>query len=299
MHPVKNGGITDVVAAMDAVLRSIVDLVTPDKRATVDFGDEIGKVLYRLSQAGAGINRALENPREAINRVLVPILADRIIEHDPEGDSGDGWKAAVIEHPDKFAIVPVQAAVNSAIHISTPRGKDQLTIKASDLGAVVSFPFDKIDDALQGIFGISKDLIEKDTFFGCEKEDWKRCSLKLIQIGAACDHAQPKDGPLLYLLGIEWIFAQEDGAKKEGSKLYAKKSVKTELEWRSPTILVGPDRKPGKISVFLNCTYSVPRGAVDKWVAVYRLREELRSKLTQEYARRISRPGILTLSPDT
>jgi hypothetical protein len=289
----------DVVAAMDAVLRSIVDLVTPDKRASVDFGDEIGKVLYRLSQAGAGISRALENPREAINRVLVPILADRIIEHDPEGDSGDGWKAAVIEHPDKFAVVPVQAAVNSAIHISTPRGKDQLTIKASDLGAVVNFPFDNIDGALQGIFGIAKDLIEKDTFFGCEKEDWKRCSLKLIQIGAACDHAQPKDGPLLYLLGIEWIFAQEDGAKKEGSKLYAKKSVKTELEWRSPTILVGPDRKPGKLSVFLNCTYSVPRGAVDKWVAVYRLREELRSKLTQEYARRISRPGILTLSPDT
>jgi hypothetical protein len=288
----------DVVAAMDAVLKSIVELVPPKKRASIDCGNEIGKVLYRLSQAGAGINRGLENPREAINRVLVPILADRIIEHDPEGASGDGWKAAVIEDPDKFAAISVQAALNSAIHISTSYGESQRAFNASDLGVVVDFPFEDVDKALEELFGLSKGLIEQDTFFGCEKEDWESCSFKLVQIGAACDHAQPKEGPLLYLLGIEWPFANEDGSKKDGSKLHAKKSTKTELEWRSPPILIGSERKPGKISVFLNCTYSVPRRAAAKWVAVYRLREELRSKLTQEFARRISRPGILSFSPD-
>lgn len=289
---------TDVAVAAGAVLRSIVDLVPFESRSTDEFGTELGHVLYRLAQVGAGIDRAQENPREAINHVLVPILADRVTEHDPQGDAGDSWQNALVPHADRFASVPVQAAINTAIHISHASSPNSTPILPSDLGAVIEFPFDNLPVALAELFGLTVEKICDNGFFGLQQEDWDKCSLRLVQIGASCDHAQPKDGPLLYLLGLEWPFDNPDGSRENGARLYAKKSKKSGLEWRTPSILVGQQKSPGKLSVFLNCATSASRDRVSKWTPVYRLREELTSKLTQEFARNISRPGILTMSPD-
>lgn len=289
---------TDVAIAAGAVIRSIVDLVPFEKRSTDSFENEIGNVLYRLAQAGAGIDRAEDDPREAINHVLVPILADRITEHDPQGDARDFWKAALVRHTDKFATVPIQAAINTAIHVSRASSPSSARLLPTDLGAVVAFPFEDEPHSLLSLFDLSVEKICRDSVFGMNNEDWSKCSLRLIQIGASCDHAQPKDGPLLYLLGLEWPFDNADGSKANNARLYAKKGLKSGLEWRTPTILVGDSLVPGKLSVFLNCTLSATRTEVAKWRPVYRLREELTSKLTQEFARHISRPGILSMSPD-
>lgn len=291
----------DVAAAADAVLRSLVDLVPDDKRASDGFASELGKVIFRLSQAGAGVNRAMENPRESVNRVLVPILADRITEHDPEAVPDDVWNDAVVEltGQERIAPVPAQAAVNTAIHLSFARSQNSVAIKPTDLGAVLEFPYEDVDEALQSNFGITRDLIAQDTFFGLGDGDWERCKLKLIQIGAACDHAQPKDGTLVFLLGLEWEYQNADGTKTNSARLYQRKSPKNEQVWSSPTILIGANKRPGKLSAFLNCTMSKSRNAVDGWATSYRLRDELVSKLTQEYARHISRPGIVTLGPDS
>lgn len=284
----------DVVAAMDAVLKSIVGLVAPNKRGSEEFGQELGKVLYRLSQAGSGVDRAQESPRESINQVLVPILADRITEHDPDGSQGDSWREALVVPTEKPAPVSVQSAVNSAIHLSHGRTGDGSTLKASDLGAVVEFPFNEVEKALEEQFGITKAIIMGENFFGMTDADWEASSLRLVQIGATCDHAQPKDGPIQFLLALEWAFPNIEGTRAAGSSLHAKKSPKSQ-EWCSPVIGVGDDRKPGRLSAFLSCTISVPRPAVGGWTVKYRLREELVSKLTQEYARHISRPGIVEL----
>lgn len=289
---------TDVAVAAGAVLRSIVNLVPLDRRPTEDFSQELGTVLYRLAQAGAGIDRADENPREAINQVLVPILSDRVTEHDPQGDAGDSWKNALVPHKDKFASVPVQAAINTAIHVSRASSPNSAPIRPTDLGAVISFPFEDEAKALSELFDLSVEKFCQDSFFGMQQQDWAKCTLRLVQIGASCDQAQPKDGPLLYLLGLEWPFDNPDGSKAKNAKLHARKSNKSGLEWKTPTILVGDNLVPGKLSIFLNCTFSGTRGYVAEWRPVYRLREELTSKLTQEFARHISRPGILTMSPD-
>ncbi|MFV0644079.1 MAG: hypothetical protein ACK5NN_06200 [Sphingomonadaceae bacterium] len=289
----------DVSVAAGAVLRSIVDLVPVQARASDDFGNELGQILYRLAQAGAGINRAEENPREAINHVLVPILADRVTEHDPEGDARASWKSALTRPREQgFAPVPVQAAINTAIHISRATSPNSVAIQASDLGAVSKFPFADVAAALAEYFDLSVEQFCSDKLFGMHEDDWKKCSLRLVQIGASCDQAQPKDGPLLCLLGLEWPFDNADGSRANNARLYAKKSKKSGLEWTTPAIVVGDPPAPGKLSVFLNCALSVPRGKIAEWTPVYRLREELISKLTQEFARHISRPGVLTMSPD-
>lgn len=286
----------DVVAAMDAVLRSVVDLVPDNKRASNDFAAELGKVFYRLSQAGAGIERAKDNPRESINRVLVPILADRIMEHDPQGVAADVWNDALTDIPEaeKRAPLAVEAAVNSAIHLSYARTANSISIEASDLGAVVEYPFEDIDQSLRDRFGITRELLFDNQFFGVTDAEWEQCELRLVQIGAACDHAQPKEGNLLYLLGLEWPYKNADGSRANGAALHHNKSQRPQ-EWRSPVVAAGRERKPGRISVFLGCLLGVNRAATADWNAVYRMREELISKLTQEYARHISRPGIVTL----
>lgn len=287
----------DVAAAMDAVLRSLVDLVPMENRKLDEFGGHLGNVLYRLSQAGSGHGREEENPRESINRVLVPILADRITEHDPEGAGGGDWSAAIVKPNDAWAELSVQAKINSAIHISRASSPQSIQIKPSDLGAVVAFPFADIDKALEEQFQLSIDKIKNDLFFGASDEEWDNCHLRLVQIGASCDHAQQKDGPILYLLAIEWPFTNADGSKTDNAKLHARKTRK-EVEWRTPVLVVGDKSTPGKVSVFLNCPLSVPRSSVGEWQPVSRFREELVSHLTQEYARHISRPGIVTLSRD-
>ena len=151
----------DVFAAADAVLRSIVNLVPLEKRASTEFEQELGRVFYRLAQAGAGANRARENPREAVNRVLGPILADRIAEHDPEGGAGDEWNVALVDplQNERHASVSVQAAVNSAIHQSFARAERSAPIQPADLGAVLEFPFENVDDSLNEYFGIDRDVI--------------------------------------------------------------------------------------------------------------------------------------------
>lgn len=284
----------DVAAAADAVLRSVIDLVPTGIRASDGFGDELGKVLYKLSQAGAGKDRARENPRESINRVLVPILSDRIAEHDPDSRDTFDWKTALTA-PTTALTVEAQASVNSAIHLSFARTAGSTPVTPTELGAVIEFPFDKSDEVLNEKWGITEAQLRDDIFQVGEAE-WEDCTLRLVQIGASCDNAQPNPGPLLYLLAVEWPFASPDGAKTQDKpKLHKKRTTKLAMEWMSPTLRFSIDQNAGKISVFKNLSISVTRDGTTDWSVAYRFREELISELTQEYARYISRPGIVTL----
>lgn len=292
---------TDVAVASDAVLRSMLDLVPAEVRASPEFEDELGKVLYRISQAGAGIERAEEQPREAINRVLVPILADRITEHDPSGDANDAWASAIVapENPKGPAPVSVQAKVNRAIHLSFAKTAGSEPIRPTELGAVVSLPGKTTEDILNEHFGLSLATLRASLFKANELE-LADCRARLVQIGAACDAAQPKPGPLLYLFALECPFAHADGEKiandpKPRLSVKGKRADKKDIEWQSPVLALDGADFGGWISVFKNLTLSVEPGKTADWNALYRLREELVSQLTQDYARHISRPGIVSL----
>ena len=282
----------DVTAAMDATLRSVIDLVPFQDRTTVNFGEALGKVLFRISQAGSGDSRAMENPRDSVNRVLVPVLADRIAQHDPQGASTQAWKTALVQDTGKLSL-QAKAELNSAIHISSAATPNSSPIKHTDLGAVISLPFTDVEKELKVRFGLDiAKLRSKDFFELTDDAEWANCNLVLVQIGATCDHAQPKDGPLLYLLGVEWPILTEKGPKK----LSEARKAANGREWITPVIQVGPGKVPGRLSVFLNCSISFKRSERRKWAIKYRLREELISHLTQEYARYISRPGVVSLN---
>lgn len=286
----------DVSVAVDAVLRSIVDLVPKDLRASNEFAEEIGRILYRFAQAGAGIKRATENPRDAINRVLVPILADRTTRHDPDSESAVDWNTALIGQADGAPppTVSAQASVNGAIHLSLPNLPGGAQIASTELGAVIESLPGNLEDSLMTYFGLSEQELRE--IFGINEMEWNDCKLRLVQIGASCDNAQPKPGPLLYLLAVEWLFANADGSKDRNKpKLNKKRKVDLGAAWSTPILLFPTAENPGRLTVFLNLTVSVPKDETEDWTVTYRLREELISNITQEYARFISRPGIVTL----
>jgi len=285
----------DVVAAMDATLNSLINLVPTEIQCTTEFPNELGKILYRISQAGSGMERAMENPRESINRVLVPILSDRITQHDPQGASTTNWNAALVNPGTAPITIEAKAQINSAIHISENIAELDTEISATDLGSFVPLPFELNDENLQNKFGITtQNLRSKDFLNVSNDNEWDNCQLGLVQVGASCDHAQPNDGPLLYLLAIEWPFTNP--SEVEGTpNLRANKTNKNISEWRTPPLLVEPEKIPGKISVFLNLSMSVTRDIAEGWTPQFRFRDELVSQLTQAYARHISRPGIVEL----
>jgi hypothetical protein len=293
----------DCAAAVDAVLRSVVDLVPLESRRSADFSVELGKVLYRLSQAGAGVKKARDNPRESVNHVLVPILADRISVHDPDSGRHIDWNESLVDSNEVPSLL-AQAAVNTAIHQSPLQTLEggKLSIKPTDLGSVIEFPFAAVDEALQEKFGVSEKQLRGE-LFRAKAGEWADCKLRLVQIGASCDQAQPKPGPLLYLLGIEWSFANLDGSESadkptmwlgNGDK-FGRGIPCRASEWQSPVLRFPNAANPGKLSVFKNLSFSCPPNLTKTWVPVYRLREALTDELTQEYARYISRPGIVTL----
>ena len=287
----------DCSAASDAVLRSVVDLVPLEKRRSNDFSGELGKVLYRLCQAGSGANRARENPREALNHVMVPILADRILEHDPDSGNAFDWNNA-LHDPTESPSVQAQGAINSAIHLSFARSPLSHPIRPTELGAVVRLPTENLTEFLNVKFGVSEDEFRA-SLFKVNDVEWRDCHPRLVQIGAACDAAQPKPGPLFFLFAFEWSFANADGKKTKGGDPKGNLSIggrtPKDLEWLSPILQFNPTSNPGHLSVFKNLVLSIPRAEAAGWASLYRLREELVSQLTQSYARHISRPGIVTL----
>jgi hypothetical protein len=287
----------DVAAATDAVLRSVVNLMPDEKLISNEFSSELGQVLYRLSQAGAGINRAMESPREAINRVLVPILADRIIEHDPASMDTFDWRDALVE-PQNSLSVKSQASVNAAVHLSFAKSLGSTAILPTELGAVVELPEDDLSAFLEKRFGLN-DIEFREALFQVSESEWTKCRPRLIRIGAPCDSAQPKLGPLAYLFALEWPFANADGANgTDGKKLNfrAKSSrIRKDLEWQSPIFDFDDRNNPGRISAFKNLVLSVPKDEAKDWIPVYRFRDELISEITHSYARYIARIGIVTL----
>jgi hypothetical protein len=292
----------DVAKAADEVLRSVVDLVSSQHRGSDQFPAELGKVLFYLAQAGSGHRQEQNNPRGAINQLLAPVLSDRITSRRLVNGAPDYWRDALTQ-PNAGEAVPISTsgAMNSAIHLAVQGDHADPAIEATDLGAIVKFPWDGIADVLLQRFGLPNDIFQSQDFFGCSAEELINCQFYLVRIGAPCDSAQPKPGNIQFLLALAWPYTNDDGGRGNGATFHKRKSIcDKDHAWTSPTLLLPASGEPtvrrsGKVTVFLNCSISLSRAEALAWVATARFRENLITTLTQQYARHVSRPGVLSL----
>lgn len=272
---------TEVLAASGETLASLIDLVPDAKRTKRMFSGELQVVLGHLASSSVGEKHVHTDPRAAIVSVLSRLLADRII-NQPEAENISAvWGDAVGSGVLAGSQLPSSGKLNRMIHVAIP-GAEQ--IRPSGWGAVVKWPDPSNTASFKDRFGIDQpeflcsELKIADTLLH------GRCTLRLVRVGAACDHAQFRSGPLQYLLGVE---IPEDVRAKHGS---LPASV-----WQSPKLQFGPESKPFVLAVNTRFAVSVTQATANEWHAQYRLREQLLMHLITYASDYQARPGIVSL----
>ena len=275
----------DVVAAAGATVSAVMELVPEAQRRSATFPSGVDEVLSRLAGAAVGQAHVEADPRAAITAALAPILSDTIVNREVPPADMKVWNEAVT-WKGRDPLDPARAGtVNRMLHVAVPMPE---TIRPTDWGAVVEFPGGLDNNALKGLFGVtSGELLGQEFKIG--RKDRERCRPRLVRVGAACDHAQNRPGPLLYLFGLEFAHDIERKTDDTGHvRLPAS-------EWLSPVLLLEPNGEPFFLAVNSRFSVSVPKAEAGKWRSAYRLREQLIMHLISHAGGYLTRPGIVEL----
>ena len=265
----------DVVAAAGATLSTVIELVPEEQRGSTTFASGLDEVLSRLAGAAVGQPHVGVDPRAAITTALAPILADRIVNQTVSPADAEVWERAVTWRGKDALNSKTAGMVNRMLHVAVPPE----TIQPTDWGAVVEFPNELDDNTLQSLFGVTPDQLLGQEF-KIEQKDRDRCRPRLVRVGAACDHAQNRPGPLWYLFGLEIACD-------------IKRNRPPASEWSSPDLLLEPNTGPFFLAVNSRYSVSVPAAEAGKWQPAYRLREQLIMHLISHAGSYLTRPGIV------
>lgn len=276
----------DVLAAAGDTLASLINLVPAHQRNNASLAGALDTILSRLARAAVGSPNVEVDHRSAINSALAPILNDRIMNQSVTEEAKDLWKNAVTCHDNADPASATEAGqVNRMLHLSIPRTEK---IRATDWGAVVVWPFERSDDAMLKVTGLTiKQMLCNE--FRLRSSAIDACKLLLVRIGAACDYAQNNKGPITFLFGVEI----PEGADRQ---MAGGKPVKlSDAIWRSP-VFAGPGyAEPSRLYVHIRFPLTELAGSCAAWTACYRLREQLLMNLITSASSYASRPGIVQL----
>ena len=271
----------DVLAAAGETLATLMELVPAENQRSASFADGLGDVLTRLAQAAVGESHVADDPRAAITSALAPILADRIVNQQGAEAAPDAWRGALTGDSSTALGSTRSGKINRMLHVADPASE---TIRPVDWGAVVELPEAWwTDEEMTARFGVTRcELLEGE--HKLRKEDGGQCRPRLVRVGAACDYAQNRSGPLMYLLGLE--------VPKD---LYGRKSRPMSV-WSSPTLVTESHEAPFVLAV--NARYAiniVPAATAEAWQPAYRLREQLLMHLIAHAGSYLTRPGIVSM----
>ena len=270
----------DVQAAAGATLATLMELVPDDKRNSASFVEGLDQILSRLAREAVGEPHVADDPRAAIMSALAPILADRIVHQRASEAASEVWSKALTWRGREGLAPATAGKVNRMLHVAVPPSE---TIRPSDWGAVVEFPAAWWrDDELPKRFGVTPGQLLEDEY-KLKPEDWERCRPRLVRIGAACDYAQNRSGPLTYLFGLEIPVTVKRSGKPSASV------------WSSPTLVVEPDDGPFVLAVNARYPLNVVPADAEAWQPVYRIREQLLMHLISHAGSYLARPGIVRL----
>jgi hypothetical protein len=172
------------------------------------------------------------------------------------------------------------------LHVALPPFE---AIRPTDWGAVVAWPYEWTDDGLSKRMGLKIGEMLGGQFL-VEKAGRARCKVRLVRIGAACDYAQSRPGPITYLLGVE--IPEDAERKKDGNGQLIRLS---DAIWLSPVFVTPEMNEPMRLHVHARFPHVVLPQEAQGWTASYRLREQLLMNLIAHESNYGSRPGIIQL----
>lgn len=280
---------TDVLAAAGETLSSLTSLVPATSRTTAAFSGALDEVMSRLAVEAVGKKHVADDPRAAVTGALAPILVDRIVNQDGGGPTAALWTKAVTRHGQKQLpqATPAEAGgINRMLHVAVA-GPER--IAPSDWGAVSEVPADLWTDAtLTDVLGVDIDHLLR-TEFKVHRDHHALCRPRLVRIGAVCDHAQKRPGPIPFLFAVEIPVTVARLPGPDG------KVVPPAAEWRSPVLTLPTVADPFVLHVNSRFEMNRPAAATGAWKAIYRLREQLLMQLIGHTAAYVGRPGIVRL----
>ena len=276
----------EVQAAAGATLSALVELVPEEARNANSFAGGVDEILSRLAREAVGQHHVATDRRAAIVSALAPILTDRIVNQDVSDAAIVAWDQAVTwEGRDRLD--PTRAGkVNRMLHVAVPPTE---AIRPSAWGAVVEFPAAWWpDDEFRERFGTTpRQLLGGE--YKIDRDARDRCRPRLIRVGAACDHAQNRAWPLLYLFGFEIPHDVQRRPDNTGAVRVPAS------EWSSPTLLLDTGDGPFVLAVNTRYAISATSATAEAWQPVYRLREQLLMHLISHASGHMARPGIVQL----
>ena len=271
----------DVQAAAGATLATLMELVPDEKRNSASFAQGLDEILIQLACEAVGQPHVAADPRAAIMSALAPILADRIVNQQASEAALEVlWSKALTWNGREKLSPAASGKVNRMLHVAVPPSE---TIRPADWGTVVEFPDAWWgDDELPKRFGVTLDQLLGDEY-KLKSEDQERCRPRLVRIGAACDYAQNRSGPLTYLFGLEIPVTVKRSEKPPAAV------------WSSPTLIVDSGDSPFVLAVNARYPLNVIPADAEAWRPVYRLREQLLMHLISHAGSYLARPGIVQL----
>ncbi len=272
----------EVLRAASATLSEIGAMVADDDRKPGRFSDRLDEVLSLLAGEAIGRQHAAFDPAGAMNAALMPILADRIVNQQSLPESTQIWNAAATRI--RNAPVPtIEAAarLNTMLHLAFP-ATERMT--SSSWGAVTLLPdAEQTDNALRARFDQSWNQIICDVLRVERHEDRRDVRLALIRIGAGCDYAQNRVGPMPFVLGA----IMPDKAVGVRTRLSASEFV-------SPAFLLPGEDVSSRLVFNLRFQISLTASQVNGWEPICRVRESLLMQITYHGANHATRPAIIS-----
>jgi hypothetical protein len=170
------------------------------------------------------------------------------------------------------------------LHLALPPTE---AIKATDWGAVTIVPEDQLSDKIM----LSRfDLTQGQLMFNvcpvAKKPDRAACSVALVRLGASCDHAQNRQGPLACAPAV---IVPANIQLKDPTKI-------------SKAIIASPlvdIPGMGAVQIYVDARYqiSLVPSDFDQLQPLCRIREQLLMQISAHCAEYVMRPGIVAIRP--
>jgi hypothetical protein len=274
----------EVLKAAGTTLAEVGSLVSANDRKATRFSERLDEVLSLLATEAVGEGNARADPYSAVNAALMPILSDRIANQRIEPDSNAIWAAAVTKIGNVPAPSMAEAAkLNSMLHVATAASEE---LRPGAWGAISLLPEAELEDGpMQARFNLPAKPLFSTLFCMSVKAERNRSRLCVLRVGASCDYAQSRRGPVPFMLGA--IMPANAQRRKDN---LPKAEIVT-----PPLTLDGFD-EPVLIAFNAHLVVTMVPDEFQEWPPLCRLRESLLMQITTHGAQHATRPAIISFS---
>lgn len=275
----------EVLRAAGTTISEIGSLVAEQDRRAPRFSERLDEILSLLAREAVGIDGAKRDPFSAVNSVLMPMLSDRIANQRTNPLSDEIWKAAVTKVDAAAAPeLAASAKLNAMLHVALPDGE---AMSSASWGSLTLLPEEGAADFIRKRFNLEARSLYAGPFCVQTRADRRKCRLAILRVGASCDHAQGRRGPIPFVLGAVMPAAalRRDDVPK--------------AEFLTPPLLLPGFEEPVVVAFNTHFQISmVPDDLVDLSPSC-RFREQLLMQITAHGANNATRPAIVRFAPKT